>query len=103
MIPADDPPRHAELDTWMRSARHTGHGWGSDALEAIVRHLHSECGVSVFVIRPSARNPRAIRAYQKAGFTVVPMSAREQAETYGPGDYDDTVVLVQVYAEARTG
>lgn len=90
-----DPPRFAELDVWMRSERDTGHGWGSDALRALVRHLSSECGVSVFVIRPSARNPRAIRAYEKAGFTVVPMSAREQAETYGPGDYDDTVVLVR--------
>lgn len=46
------------------------------------------------MIRPSARNPRAVRAYEKAGFRIIPMSKREQAETYGPGDYEDCVVMV---------
>ncbi len=68
---AGEPPRHAELDIWMRSERDTGHGWGSDALTALMTHLHSAYGVPTFVIRPSARNRRAIRAYQKAGFTLV--------------------------------
>lgn len=90
-----DPPRYAELDIWMRSERDTGHGWGPDALEALVAHLHSAYGVTSMVIRPSARNPRAIRAYEKAGFTRVTMTAAEQAERYGPGDCDDTVVLVR--------
>lgn len=85
----------AELDVWLRSLADTGHGIGPDALVALTDHLQSALGLSTFVIRPSARNPRAIRAYRKAGFTDVPMSASEQSERYGAGDYDDTVVLVK--------
>ena len=93
-----EPPRYAELDIWMRSKRDTGHGWGPDALDALTVHLHSVYGVRTFVIRPSARNRRAIRAYEKAGFTLVPMTIDGQAETYGPGDCDDSVVLVREFS-----
>lgn len=90
----DTPVRHAELDIWLRSECDTGHGYGPDALAALTSHLQSAFGIRTFLLRPSARNRRAIRAYEKAGFVLVPMSARQQAETYGPGDYDDTVVLI---------
>jgi RimJ/RimL family protein N-acetyltransferase len=91
----DNPARHAELDIWLRSLADTSHGYGSDALVALTDHLSRSLGVDTFLIRPSARNPRAIRAYQKAGFIVVPMSAREQVDRYGAGEYEDTVVLVK--------
>jgi RimJ/RimL family protein N-acetyltransferase len=82
-----------ELDVWLRCESDCGHGYGSDALRTLMRHLHDALGATEFIIRPSARNPRAIRAYQKAGFALVPMSASEQARMYGEGDYTDTVVL----------
>jgi RimJ/RimL family protein N-acetyltransferase len=91
----DNPARHAELDIWLRSLADTSHGYGSDALVALTDHLSRSLGVDTFLIRPSARNPRAIRAYQKAGFIVVPMSAREQVDRYGAGEYEDAVVLVK--------
>lgn len=50
---------------------------------------------------PSARNRRAIRAYRKAGFVLVPMTAQEQIDTYGPGDYADTVVMLMERADGR--
>ena len=88
------PLRYAELDIWLRSEGDTGHGYGSDALAALTAHLSATLGIRTFLLRPSARNRRAIRAYQKAGFVLVPMAARQQVETYGPGDYDDSVVLI---------
>jgi diamine N-acetyltransferase len=91
----DAPERFAELDIWLRSLADTGHGYGPDALIALTEHLHRVHGVSTFVIRPSARNPRAVRAYQKAGFVVVPMPIDEQVDAFGPGDYEDTVVLIK--------
>jgi RimJ/RimL family protein N-acetyltransferase len=91
----EDPVRHAELDIWLRSAADTNHGYGPDALIALTDHLSRSLGVETFLIRPSARNPRAIRAYQKAGFVLLPMSAQEQVDTYGAGDCNDTVVLVK--------
>ena len=57
-------------------------------------HLQAALGIHRFLLRPSARNPRAVRAYQKAGFEIVPMSARQQVEAYGPGDYEDTLVMI---------
>ncbi len=90
----DAPVRLAELDIWLRSERDTGNGCGPDALASLTEHLRSTLGISTFLLRPSARNRRAIRAYRKAGFTLVPMTAQQQVETYGPGDYDDTVVLL---------
>lgn len=88
------PVRHAELDIWLRSEADTGHGYGPDALMALTAYLSASLGIRTFLLRPSARNRRAIRAYQKAGFEIIPMTAQEQIKTYGPGDYDDTVVLV---------
>lgn len=70
------------------------HGYGPDALVALTAHLNSKLGIGTFILRPSARNKRAISAYQKAGFTLVPMPAAQQTEMYGPGDYDDAVVLL---------
>ena len=91
----DNPARLAELDIWLRSLADTGHGYGSDALITLTGHLFRTLGVDTFLIRPSARNPRAIRAYQKAGFIVVPMPTQEQVDQYGAGDYEDTVVLIK--------
>lgn len=78
----------------MRSEVDTGHGYGPDALAAMVAHLQAALGIHRFLLRPSARNPRAVRAYQKAGFEIVPMSVRQQVETYGPGGYEDTLVMI---------
>lgn len=94
----DDRGRVAELDIWLRSLADTGHGYGSDALIALMDHLFRALAVDTFLIRPSARNPRAIRAYEKAGFTVVPMSTQDQVDQYGPGDYEDTVVMIKRFS-----
>jgi diamine N-acetyltransferase len=91
----DRPTRLAEIDIWLRSQADTGRGYGSDALVALIKHVSETHEVHRFLIRPSARNTRAIRAYQKAGFRVTPMNAARQAEVYGPGDYEDSVVLIR--------
>lgn len=83
----------AELDVWLSCEKVCGHGYGVDALEALIGYLHGTLGLTDFILRPSARNPRAIRAYGKAGFRVLPMTYAEQTSLYGPGDYQDAVVL----------
>ena len=83
----------AELDIWLRSSEVCGHGYGSDALMALTQHLHESFGVNEFILRPSRRNQRAIRAYAKAGFAMLPLTNEQQAAIYGPGDYADTVVM----------
>ena len=87
--------RETELDIWLKSSAYSGKGYGPDALEALCAELHRAYGIENFVIRPSARNPRAIRAYLRAGFEIQNITAEEQVSRYGPPDYRDTVVLVK--------
>ncbi len=87
--------RETELDIWLKSSAYSGKGYGPDALEALCTELHRVHGIENFVIRPSARNPRAIKAYQRAGFEIQNITVEEQELSYGPGDYIDTVVLVK--------
>jgi len=98
-----DPVRHAELDIWLKSLAVTGRGYGTDALITLCDHLSRTLGVETFLLRPSARNPRALRAYQKAGFVLSPMSARVQRGTWGPGDYEDTLVLIKGVSPPTSG
>lgn len=82
-----------ELDIWMRSLADCSRGLGSTAIGLLCRRLRAGLGVSRFIMRPSARNTRAIRAYRRAGFEMAPMTRTEQIAAFGPGDYEDTVVL----------
>jgi diamine N-acetyltransferase len=82
-----------ELDIWLRSEALCGRGYGSAALVALTDHLHESLGLTEFIIRPSRRNERALRAYARAGFLLLPLSPQEQAEIYGPTEHFDTVVM----------
>lgn len=86
----------AELDIWLRAGEVCGKGYGSDALVALTHHLHETFGVIEFIMRPSRRNSRAIQAYARAGFSVLPLTNEQQATIYGSGDYVDTVVMRRV-------
>ncbi len=83
----------AELDIWMRSQSFCGHGYGTDALLALMRHLREDFSVLKCIVRPSLRNQRAVRAYEKAGFHKSNLSHDAQIRIYGPGDYSDTITL----------
>jgi diamine N-acetyltransferase len=92
-----DRPHFAELDMWMRDSTCCGQGFGSEALRALSDHLHEAFGVREMILRPSARNVRAIRSYETAGFTRLDLSQADQARRYGPGEYRDTVVMQRVF------
>jgi len=90
-----DYKKRTEMDLWMRSEQYCGHGFGSDALLTLCEHLARQMGVQEFMVQPSARNPRAIRAYEKIGFVKLPLSAEEARNTWGPNDYFDSVYMVK--------
>jgi diamine N-acetyltransferase len=86
----------AELDIWMRDSSCCGHGWGSATLRMLCEHLHQTLGMREFIMRPSARNVRAIRSYEKAGFERLTLTDAQQTAMYGPGEYHDTVTMRRV-------
>lgn len=79
----------------MSCERNCGKGYGPDALQTLCEYLFQMCSIIEFVVRPSARNSRAIRAYRKAGFQHVKLSSEQQEAEYGPGDYYDSIVLAK--------
>ena len=84
-----------ELDIWMRSEKDCGKGLGTEALELLCRHLAEQFGVQEFMVQPSARNPRAIHAYEKIGFKRLEMTLESARELWGPNDYIDSVYMVK--------
>lgn len=97
-------PGSAELDIWFKSLDVCGKGQGPQAIRLLMERLSHERGIRRFLIRPSEKNIRAIRAYEKAGFTrardkqvaVESFLLEEFSERYGAGDYgwENTAVLV---------
>jgi len=80
-----------ELDIWLAARRHTGKGYGPDALQTVCMFLYEEFGCNKFLIAPSRRNNYAIKAYQKAGF----LESDEIPFWFVP-DYRDFIVLIKV-------
>jgi RimJ/RimL family protein N-acetyltransferase len=87
--------KSVELDIWMRSEACCGKGYGTEALDALCRYLHDRFGVEQFMVQPSARNPRAIHAYEKLGFKSLDLPLESARELWGPNDYWDSVYMVR--------
>lgn len=59
-----------DLDILIASDNNKGRGYGSDALKTLTDFLHRNYSISDFQIHAIADNFRAIRAYEKAGFST---------------------------------
>ena len=88
--------KHAVLDIWLRDEQLCGKGYGSAALRLLCMHLFKTKDIRNFYIAPSLRNVRAVRAYERAGFTQLTMSRDEAMEKFGLDifDYNDNVVMI---------
>lgn len=95
----------AVLDIWLRAEKYCGQGYGTDALNALCRHLSEEYGIRRLFISPSSRNRRAVAAYAKAGFRRMFMSEQELQEEFGRGvsilDYRDNIVMKKVMRKRK--
>jgi RimJ/RimL family protein N-acetyltransferase len=74
----------------MKAEEFCGHGYGPDALNALVTHLHRTFGVYEFRVDPSSRNKRAIKAYQKSGFVF-----EKHKNPIEKSDYSDTSIMIK--------
>jgi len=101
-------PGIAELDLWLPRLADCGRGYGTDALTALTTYLHDALNFTTLIIAPAAKNQRAVRSYEKAGFTKTtePMAhflLPEYVTKYGDGDYgeNETVILVKATADTN--
>lgn len=98
----------AELDIWMKAEANCGKGFGTDAIIILCNYLKQFFQIEEFIIRPSIKNIRAIRSYQKAGFSIIDKNEEEiilknflkdeYFDLYSDGDYgkEGTVTLVKM-------
>ena len=84
-----------ELDIWMFAEEHCGHGYGTEALRLLCEYLERSFRVGGFYIKPSAANPRAIRAYEKAGFCRTNLPEKDAIREYGGKDSIDTIYMTR--------
>lgn len=84
---------YAELDIWLSSRDRCRKGIGPQAICLLVEYLAEQRNILKFKIRPSVRNTRAIRAYEKAGFQRTGLSPEDELKRFGPGDHDDVITL----------
>ena len=83
------------IDLWLAQASHSGLGVGSEAIRLICDWIRRERGISRFVLRPSRRNTRALRAGRRAGFrtTDLPLPQMREKLGLGAGDYADELLM----------
>ncbi len=87
-----------EVDIWLAERRVSGRGIGSEALVLLADWLQANYGVNRFLVRPSRRNVRALRAMRRAGFRETDLPAAEIIEKLAlpKGTYADEVLLFRI-------
>ena len=87
-----------ELDIWLSERRWTGRGLGSEGLVLLADWMQANYGINRFLVRPSRRNVRALRAMRRAGFRETDLPTAEVIEKLHlpSGDYSDEVLLFRI-------
>lgn len=88
--------KETEMDIWLARRVYAGQGYGPDALETLCTHLRTTYGIQLFISRPSARNHRAISAFEKAGFRLLSTASGDEKVIFSPGYYVDSVIMVKI-------
>ena len=84
-----------ELDIIIAEDINTNKGHGTDALKTLAKHLFQNMNIELCWIEPVARNTRAIRAYEKAGFIRTPATPEQIQAEWGGVDGDDAVLMIR--------
>ena len=82
--------RRATMAIGIRNPALLGKGFGTEAITLLLSHAFGEIGLHRIGIRVLAYNKRAIRAYEKCGFTV---EGRERETAYVNGSWHDDIMM----------
>jgi diamine N-acetyltransferase len=83
------------LDIWLADSTLAGRGYGSEAMGLLCTWLQEQRGINRFLLRPSRRNVRALRAMRRAGFRETDLPATDVLYKLAlpRGEYADEVLL----------
>jgi RimJ/RimL family protein N-acetyltransferase len=82
--------RSAELGIMIGDKSCWNRGFGTEAVRLLARHGFNTLNLNRIYLRVLENNPRAIRAYEKAGFTH---EGRQRQAEYKDGKYLDLLVM----------
>ncbi|WP_461169590.1 GNAT family N-acetyltransferase [Arthrobacter sp. Z1-15] len=75
-----------------------GQGYGTEATRAVVAHAFDDLGLHRVALEVFAFNPRAQRAYEKAGFTV---EGRQREALFWEGEWVDAISMAMLAGDSR--
>ncbi len=75
-----------------------GAGFGTEAMIAVLDHAFGGIGLHRVQLDVYAFNPRAIRSYEKAGFTV---EGRQRDTLFWDGEWTDSILMSVLADDAR--
>ena len=82
--------RTAELQIRIGGADKRGHGYGTEAIRLLLDFAFTDLNLQRVCLHVFSTNPRAVRAYEKAGFSREGVLRRG---AYIDGDYVDVIVM----------
>jgi len=86
----DSRNRCAEFGIMIGDKSRWNQGYGTEAVRLLVQHGFNTLNLNRIYLRVLENNPRAIRAYEKAGFTH---EGRQRQAEYKDGRYLDLLVM----------
>ena len=82
--------RMAEFGIIIGEKKYWNRGYGTDAVRLLVKHGFETLNLNRIFLHVFDTNPRAIRAYEKAGFTL---EVRERQAEFKHGKYIDVLLM----------
>jgi RimJ/RimL family protein N-acetyltransferase len=82
--------RAATIGISIGDSNYWDHGYGTDAMRTLIRHLFRSMNLRRVQLDTWSGNHRAIKAYQKCGFII---EGRLRDNEYVDGSYYDTIVM----------
>ncbi len=86
----DPRNHHAEVGISIGEKDYWGRGYGTDAMQILLRYGFYELNLHRIELRVYSFNHRAIRSYEKLGFRL---EVTERQATYRDGQYHDVLIM----------
>ncbi len=90
--------RNAELGILIGEKSYWDHGYGTETVRLLAKYGFDTLNLHRIFLRVFESNPRAIRAYEKAGFTH---EGRQRQAQFSDGCYQDVLMMSILEAEFR--
>jgi RimJ/RimL family protein N-acetyltransferase len=96
----DHTARSSEIGIMIGDKSYWNRGYGTEAMSLLLRHGFETLNLNRISLRVYAGNLRAIRSYEKAGFSL---EGRLREAVYKRGAYDDVLMMSVLRSEWDAG